>query len=96
MMKVSFKKASVHVTAHFHAEGSVLGQTIQGASKGFETRLEVESDEPPERLAGLIRNAENGCYIMQTIRHPVPVETAVHVNGSAFDIDKYPPPQRRS
>ena len=96
MMKVSFKKASVHVTAHFHAEGSVLGQSIEGASRGFETRLEVESDEPPERLAGLIRNAENGCYIMQTIRQPVPVEAVVHVNGSTFDISDYPPPQRRS
>lgn len=96
MMKVGFNKARVHVTAHFHAEGSVLGQTIQGASRGFETRLDIESDEPPERLAGLIRNAENGCYIMQTIRHPVAVETTVHVNGSTFDLDAYPPPRHRS
>ena len=45
---------------------------------------------------GLIRNAENGCYVMQTIRHPVPVQTEVIVNGAAFDLAAYPPPQRRS
>ena len=95
MMKINVKKARVHVTAHFRAEGSVLGQTIDGGCDGFETRLEVESDEPPERLAGLIRNAENGCYIMQTIRNPVPVQTEVMVNGDAFDINHYPPPNRR-
>jgi uncharacterized OsmC-like protein len=96
MMKVQVKKARVHVTAHFRAEGSVLGQTVQGHCDGFETRLEVESDDPPERLAGVIRNAENGCYILQTIRHPVPVKTAVEVNGRAFDLLAYPPPQRRT
>jgi uncharacterized OsmC-like protein len=96
MMKMHVNKARVHVTAHFRAEGSVLGQTVQGSCDGFETRLEVESDEPPERLAGLIRNAENGCYVLQTIRHPVPVQTAVVVNGAAFDLAAYPPPQRRS
>lgn len=96
MMKVSFTKARVHVTAHFRLEGSVLGQTVDGACEGFETRLEVESDESPERLAGLIRNAENGCFIMQTIRHPVPVRTAVAINGVDFDVAAYPPAPRRS
>jgi organic hydroperoxide reductase OsmC/OhrA len=96
MMKVNITKARVHVAGHFRAEGSVLGQTIQAGSEGFETRLEVESDESPERLAGLIRNAENGCYIMQTIRHPVPVKAEVLVNGAAFDVEAYPPPNPRS
>lgn len=96
MMKVEVSKARVHVTAHFRAEGSVLGQTVQGFCDGFTTRLEVESDEPPERVAGVIRNAENGCYIMQTIRHPVPVNTAVMLNGVDFDLAAYPPPPRHA
>jgi hypothetical protein len=33
---------------------------------------------------------------MQTIRHAVPVQTEVVVNGAAFDLTAYPPPQRRS
>ncbi len=96
MMHVSFTKARVHVTAYFRVEGSVLGQTVDGACEGFATRLEVESDEPPERLAGLIRNAENGCFILQTIRHPVSVQTEVAVNGVAFDVAAYPRARRRS
>lgn len=96
MMKVNIAKARVHVAGHFRAEGSVLGQTVQSFCDGFETRLEVESDEPPERIAGVIRNAENGCYIMQTIRHPVPVQPEVMVNGSRFDAAAYPAPKRRS
>ena len=96
MMKVNVTKARVHVAGHFRAEGSVLGQTIQGFCDGFETRLEVESDEPPERLAGMLRNAENGCYIMQTIHNPVPVQTEVVVNGDAFDIEASPLTKRRS
>ncbi len=96
MMKVNITKARVHVAGHFRAEGSVLGQTVQGMCDGFETRLEVESDEPPERLAGVILNAENGCYIMQTIRNPVPVQTEVIVNGAAFDTGAYPAPTRRA
>jgi uncharacterized OsmC-like protein len=95
MMRVNINKARVHVTAHFYAEGSVLGQTIDGRCRGFETRLEVESDDDPERVAGVIRNAENGCYVMQTIRHPTPVQTEVLVNGTSFDLDAYPPPKSR-
>lgn len=91
MMKVDIKKARVHVAGRFRAEGSVIGQTIQAFGDGFETRLEVESDEPPERVAGVIRNAENGCYVLQTIRQPVPVQTVVLVNGAAFDVQAYPP-----
>ncbi len=96
MMRVSITSAKVHVPGRFHAEGSVLGQTIEGRCDGFETQLEVTSDEPPERLAGVIRNAENGCYIMQTIRHPVPVQPEVTVNGASFDLNAYPPPKRGS
>lgn len=48
-MRVKINKARVHVTGHFHAEGSVLGQTVEGRCDGFETRVEVEADEAPEQ-----------------------------------------------
>jgi hypothetical protein len=95
MMRVKINKARVHVTGHFHAEGSVLGQTVEGRCDGFETRVEVESGEAPERVAGVLRNAENGCFIMQTIRYPAPVHTAVVLNGQPFDLAAYPPSARR-
>jgi hypothetical protein len=85
MMKVKIDKARMHVTAHVRQEGSVLGQTIRGSWPGIETRLEVESPEAPERLAGVLRNAENGCFVMQALLSPVPVQRTVFVNGAAFD-----------
>jgi hypothetical protein len=35
-------------------------------------------------LAGVIRNAENGCFVLQALLNPVPVERTVIVNGAAF------------
>ena len=86
MMKVKVDKARMHVTAHVRQEGSVLQQTIRGSWPGIETRLELESNEPPERLAGVIRNAENGCFVLQALLNPVLVERSVFVNGAAFKL----------
>jgi len=42
-----------------------------------------------ERVAALMRNAEAGCYIMQTILNPTPVTREFKLNGAAFDPDSY-------
>ncbi len=86
MMKVSIAKARMHVTARVRQEGSVVAQTVRGSWPGIATRLELESNESPERLAGVLRNAENGCFVMQALLNPVPVEHMVLVNGTAFDM----------
>ena len=85
MMKVKVGKARVHVTARFKSRGSVLRETVEAKGVGFETRLDLESDEPAERVAAVVRNAENGCYVMQTILEPTPVERRFTLNGSDFD-----------
>jgi uncharacterized OsmC-like protein len=88
MMKVEIRKARVKVTARFKNEGSVLRETIDAQGVGFETDLDVESDAPPERVAAVVRNSEKGCYVMQTILKPTPVETRVTLNGADFDPSK--------
>ena len=88
MMKVEIRKARVKVTARFKNEGSVLRETIDTQGVGFETDLDVESDAPPERVAAVVRNSEKGCYVMQTILKPTPVETRVTLNGADFDPSK--------
>jgi len=82
MMKVSVSKARVHVSMRNRQEGSVLQGTVKTSCLGIETRLELESDEPPERIAALVRNAENGCFTMQALLTPVPFTRAVTLNGS--------------
>lgn len=85
MMKVPIDKAKVFVKARFKSEGSVLRETVQAVGLGFEMRCELESREPAEKVAAVVRNAENGCYVMQTILQPTPVERQFALNGTPFD-----------
>jgi hypothetical protein len=93
MMKVAIDRACVYVTAHFKVEGSVLAQTVRASLDAVKTRLEVESKDPAERVAGVIRNAENGCFVMQALLNPVSVSSSVTLNGSGLDPKACPPPQ---
>ncbi len=90
MMKVNVKSAKVTAKSRFRTEGSVLRETIRGSAMDFEMHIEIDSDSPPERVAALIRNAEAGCYVVQTIRNPTPVERTVALNGEPFDPDALP------
>jgi hypothetical protein len=85
MMKTKIDKARVFVQAKFKSEGSVLAETVKAQGLGFETRLELDSNEPAERVAAVVRNAESGCYVLQSILHPVPVERRFTLNGAEFD-----------
>lgn len=84
-MKTKISKARVSVKARFKSEGSVLRQTVQATGVGFEMQVQLESEGAPDRVAAVVRNAENGCYVMQTILQPVPVERNFTLNGAAFD-----------
>jgi hypothetical protein len=89
MMKTHIDKAKVFVTARFKSEGSVLRETIEAVGVGFETRCELQSQEPAEKVAAVVRNAEGGCYVMQTILKPTPVVRSFTLNETAFDPDSY-------
>jgi hypothetical protein len=56
---------------------------------GFETRCELTSNETADKVAKVVRNAENGCYVMQTILKPTPVERQFTLNGDAFDPESF-------
>jgi hypothetical protein len=94
MMKTHIIRAKVFVKARFKSEGSVLRETVQAAGLGFETRCELESDEPSDKVAAVVRNVEKGCYVMQTILQPTPVERQFTLNGAQFNPDAFPKKQR--
>lgn len=85
MLKVHIDNAKVFVTARFKNEGSVLRETVQAEGLGVETRCEITSKEPPEKIAKVVRNAEAGCYVIQTIRNPTEVKSEYALNGAPFD-----------
>ena len=81
MMKISVKKARVHVAMRNKQEGSVLQGSVKAGCLGVETHLDLESDEPPERVAALVRIAESGCFTMQALLEPVQVAATTMLNG---------------
>ena len=93
-MKIKINKARVFVKAKFKSEGSVLAETVKAQGLGFETRLELQSNEPPERVAAVVRNAENGCYVLQSLLNPVPVERKFALNGTEFSPEEFPRKRR--
>jgi organic hydroperoxide reductase OsmC/OhrA len=89
MLKTHIDKAKVFVTARFKNEGSVLRETVQAEGLGVETRCEIVSDEAPEKIAKVVRNAEAGCYVIQTIRRPTKVKSVYMLNGASLDPSSY-------
>ena len=81
MLKVTVSGMRMRVTARYRVDGSVLNDTIQGRMLGAETTLEIDSPDPPERVAKVVRNAERGCFVMQALQHPVPVTGRTLLNG---------------
>jgi hypothetical protein len=95
MMKVNLGSVKAHVALHVAAEGSVLAQTVKARGEKIAIHYDIESPEEPGRLAGVIRNARNGCYVRQTIDRPELFEDTISLNGQPFNVDDYPPPARR-
>ena len=87
MLKMRVDKARMHVTARFRVEGSVLNDTVQANTVGIETRLELDSPEPPEKVTRLVRNAEKGCFVMQALLKPVAVTSTTVLNGQPLDAE---------
>lgn len=89
MLKTHIDKARVLVTARFKSEGSILRETVQAQGLGVETVCEITSREPAEKIAKVVRNAEAGCYVIQTIRNPTEVKSEYTLNGAAFEPNSY-------
>jgi len=95
MMKIELDDVKAKVVLHVGAKGSVLAQTVQARAEGIDVHFEIKSSEDPAKLAGLIRNARNGCYVRQTIDQPGLFNDTINVNGQPFNLEDYPPPAHR-
>lgn len=86
--KLSIRNERVHVTAHFHEQGSVLAGTAAGFCDGFEVEIDIESDEPPEAIAFLVRMARQMCFTEQALSEHTPVKVTPRLNGQPLDWKK--------
>lgn len=57
------------------------GKRMEGLSKGVETFVLIQTDEPPEVIALMVEAAEKACMAAQTVINAVPTSTTVISNG---------------
>lgn len=87
MMKMKVSDASCRVVFRKHLGGSVLKGTVFNRWESVDTFLKLNSDEPAEKLAHLIRNAKAGCFAEGLIVQPVPLHSHIEINGRPFHIE---------
>jgi len=86
MMKLSIGDVRVKVTAQYHRAGSILAGTATAGCDSIRTDVQLTSDEADDRIADLIRVAENSCYTIGALRNPVPTELGVVLNGRPLEL----------
>jgi|SRR5215510_10100375 len=84
MLKVTVARMTMHVKTSFRVTGAVLDDSVDAEMIGAETRLELDSPDPPDRVARVVRNAERGCFVMQALIRPVPVSGHTVLNGQVL------------
>ena len=87
MMKMKVSEANCRVIFRKHLGGSVLKGTVFNRWESVDTFLKLNSDEPAEKLAHLIKNAKAGCFAEGLIVQPVPLRSHIEVNGQPFHIE---------
>lgn len=86
-MKVSYSNPRIRVTAQYARDGSIIAGTIRSWCESIKTELELDSDEPIERIAQLIRMSEASCFTLGTVRSSTPTELVVTLNGQPLEVD---------
>lgn len=86
MMKMKVGGASCRVVLRKHLGGSVLKGTVFNRWESVSTFLTIESDEPSDKLAHLLKNAKAGCFAEGLITQQVPLHSHLEVNGKPFTL----------
>ena len=87
MLKKTVTKARVRCEFDFYLDGSLLADTIHSGVTEFRTFLEIDSPEPDDVVARIIRSAKRGCYAEQLVQTPVPLVSTYALNGRPFEVE---------
>lgn len=79
--KIELGHVSMTVTPAFTQTGSIGADTAKSELTSIATSLEIESQAPEALVAKLVATAERMCFLMDALRRPHTVETAVTLNG---------------
>jgi hypothetical protein len=79
--KLNVKSIRLKQITRFFMKGSALQGTLRGGALGLETHIEVESNEPPDKIRHLIKMGEQTRFTLQSLINPVPVKASATLNG---------------
>ena len=85
MMKLKVRKARCHVEFDYLLSGSVLKGTVKTTWKSVTTALELDSDEPLDKIVALVRNAKGGCFAENLVVQQVPLHSSVTLRGQTIE-----------
>ncbi len=85
MMKLKVRKARCHVEFDYLLSGSVLKGTVKTTWKSVTTNLEIDSEEPVEKVVALVRNAKGGCFAENLVVQRVPLHSSVTLRGETIE-----------
>lgn len=85
---MDIKSVRLEQVTRFFMRGSALAGTMRGGGLGLETHIEVESDEPPDKIRQYIKMGEQTCFTLQSLIEPVPTETHVKLNGEELELEE--------
>ena len=86
-MKVEISSVKAHVAVHFGLQGSVLAGTIQASAPQVETSYDIESPDDKDKVAAMLRNARNGCWVRAAVANPTPFSDKSTLNGQPIYFD---------
>lgn len=73
-MGIALRSASVHVTGHWDARGTLgVDREVPVGFTDIEVRVEVDGDADEAALARVVELTERYCVVAQTLRAPTPV-----------------------
>lgn len=87
MLKKKVKGASVRVQFDLYLGGSVLAGTVTGGATAIRSHLTIDSPEPPEEIARLIKLAKQGCFAEQMLKKSAPLVSTYTINGKEATIE---------
>ena len=64
-----------------------MKSTVESGCSVVRTHFVVESDEPEEKVAAVIRNAKRGCFAEKMVETAVPLASTVELNGKPLSLD---------
>jgi uncharacterized OsmC-like protein len=78
MLKLALEDVRIDQTLELYRTGSVRAGTIKSGCREMTLQINVVSPDPPEKIAELIRVAQESCFVHGSLTEVVPVTTTLN------------------